>query len=266
MVLLIEAVRAARRRTTGTSSVERVVPSSAPLPATQLALLCAGRESGRVQLNALWTPLGLVGALGAVAVQPVVVGLRAELELAMLPNLVEAHPSAQAENLQPNLATTIAALWTPLGLVGVLGIVAVDPVVAGLRAELELAMLPNVKEALPSAQAQDLQHNLATTMPVWWSWWEDQDVMRETSLLVDNLSVMMNTMSKMLLWFAGVWGTLLVKPLLILSLDQSLAPLRWTMCGARATKLPSKNALILQRITVVPLMEQASSAQSCWSL
>jgi len=157
-------------------------------------------------------------------------------------------------------AKRFAQLWTPLGLVGVLGIVAVKPVVVGLRAELELAMLPNVVEAHPFAQAQDLQHNLATTMPVWWSWWEDQDVMRETSLLVDNLSVMMNTMSKMLLWFAGVWGTLLVKPLLILSLDQSLAPLRWTMCSARATKLPSKNALISQRITVVPVREQASSA------
>jgi len=84
--------------------------------------------------------------------------------------------------------------------------------------------------------------------------------MRETSLLVDNLSVMMDTMTKMLLWFAGVWGTLLVKPLLILSLDQSLAPLRWTMCSAQATKLPSKNALISRRITVVPMREQASSA------
>ena len=59
MVLLIEAVRAARRRTTGTSSVERVVPSSAPLPATQLALLCAGRESGRVQLNAVISDFAL---------------------------------------------------------------------------------------------------------------------------------------------------------------------------------------------------------------
>ena len=35
-----------------------------------------------------------------------------------------------------------------------------------LRAEQELAMLPNVVEAHPSAQAQDLQHNLATTMAV----------------------------------------------------------------------------------------------------
>ena len=38
----------------------------------------------------------------------------------------------------------------------------------------------------------------------WWSWWEDQDLMRETSLLMDNLSVMMDTMCTTLLWFAGL--------------------------------------------------------------
>ena len=79
-------------------------------------------------------PPGLVGAVGAVAVEPVVAGwvlleknhfniyfndikthclwwfrLRAKQELAMLPNVVEAHPSARVQELQHNLATTMAA-------------------------------------------------------------------------------------------------------------------------------------------------------------
>ena len=40
-----------------------------------------------------------------------------------------------------------------------------------------------------------------------WSWWEDQGLMRETSLLVDYLSVMIITMRKMPLWFAGLLNT-----------------------------------------------------------
>merc|ERR1719458_2045071 len=94
----------------------------------------------------------------------------------------------------------------------------------------------------------------------WLSWWEDQDLMRETSLLVDNLSVTIFMMTKMHLWFAGCWGTLLDKPLTNLTLDQSPTPSQWTMCSALATKRPSLTALMSLRITVVPMREQGSYA------
>ena len=103
--------------------------------------------------------------------------------------------------------------------------------------------------------------------------------MRETSLLVDYLSVTTCTMPKMPKWFAGLlrretrgklkciflfpgcWGTLMGIPQCILSSDQSPAPSGWTMCSARATKRPSLTALISLWIIVVPLRGQASSAQ-----
>ena len=103
--------------------------------------------------------------------------------------------------------------------------------------------------------------------------------MRETSLLVDYLSVTIITMPKMPKWFAGLlrteargnlkfiflfpgcWGTLMGNPQCCLSLDQSPAPSGWTMCNARATKIHSLTALISLWMIVVPLRGQASSAQ-----
>ena len=62
-------------------------------------------------------------------------------------------------------------------------------------------------------------------------------------------------------FFQGCWGTLMGNIQTNLSLDQSLALSRWTMCSARAKKRPSLTALISLWIIVVPLRGQASSAQ-----
>lgn len=121
-------------------------------------------QESSVRIVMLSMHLLAVGALGAVAVEVVEEGGKADLALAMSLSVEEVHQSVQAHKRHQDSATPRYVLWMPPGLSGARGVAAAELAVEGGKAGPGVAIRPNMAEAHPCVQTR--KQHLETAIPM----------------------------------------------------------------------------------------------------